>query len=200
MSMPDNFSDCKTRILTLEAELAKWKGYTYCAYCGTAFDLDAGEQITTHIRTCQEHPMRQVEAALAEEKDRYFKNEERWKVYADQIEAALTNQIEMNQEKFDGRMTKLVKKLSKSNKKLFREQHETQGKLEEAEAELSACKERVREMEEKLFKYGEMKKAPCFVCGYNGQNYYSPSVHPCAERHHRLQALQAQEQSKEVEG
>ena len=65
------------------------------------------------------------------------------------------------------------------------------------EAELSACKERVRE---KLFKYGEMKKAPCFVCGYNGQNYYSPSVHPCAERHHRLQALQAQEQSKEVEG
>ena len=78
--------------------------------------------------------------------------------------------------------------------------HKDKQRAEKAEAELSACKERVRELEEKLFKYGEMKKAPCFVCGYNGQNYYSPSVHPCAERHHRLQALQAQEQSKEVEG
>lgn len=41
-------------------------------------------------------------------------------------------------------------------------------------------------LQDRLFTLGAMHRPPCFVCGYNGQNYYSPSVHPCAERHHAL--------------
>lgn len=37
-----------------------------------------------------------------------------------------------------------------------------------------------------LFKMGAMNKAPCFKCGYNGQGYYQPLIHKCAEKHHRL--------------
>jgi hypothetical protein len=41
-------------------------------------------------------------------------------------------------------------------------------------------------LEDRLFALGEMHKAPCFCCGYNGPNYYQPSVHKCAARHHKL--------------
>ena len=44
----------------------------------------------------------------------------------------------------------------------------------------------VENIEDTAFSLGAMKKAPCFVCGYNGHSYYQPDVHPCAERHHRL--------------
>jgi hypothetical protein len=56
-----------------EAEVARLKGETYCAYCGERFPLDAPdscEQIGNHIQVCPKHPMRAVEAerdaALAE--------------------------------------------------------------------------------------------------------------------------------------
>ena len=45
---------------------------------------------------------------------------------------------------------------------------------------------RIKELEDRLFVFGAMDKPPCFVCGYNGANYYQPDQHPCAERHHRL--------------
>lgn len=45
---------------------------------------------------------------------------------------------------------------------------------------------RIKELEDLLFTLGAMEKPPCFVCGYNGPGYYQPSVHQCAERHHRL--------------
>lgn len=41
-------------------------------------------------------------------------------------------------------------------------------------------------MRDMLFKHGAMSDAPCFVCGYNGQNYYNPDVHECAELHHKF--------------
>jgi len=44
----------------------------------------------------------------------------------------------------------------------------------------------IEDLENRLFKLGEMENPPCFICGYNGQNYYQPSVHKCAERHHAL--------------
>ena len=45
---------------------------------------------------------------------------------------------------------------------------------------------RVRGLEDRLFRRGGMKQAPCFVCGYNGPGYWQPDVHPCAARHHEL--------------
>lgn len=39
---------------------------------------------------------------------------------------------------------------------------------------------------DRLFALGEMDKAPCFFCGYNGPGYYNQDTHPCAERHYRL--------------
>jgi hypothetical protein len=44
----------------------------------------------------------------------------------------------------------------------------------------------LRKLEDRLFALGEMAKGPCFVCGYNGPNYFQPDVHKCAERHHKL--------------
>ena len=45
---------------------------------------------------------------------------------------------------------------------------------------------RITKLEDMLFERGTMNEPPCFCCGYNGQGYYQPSTHPCAERHHRL--------------
>jgi hypothetical protein len=36
------------------------------------------------------------------------------------------------------------------------------------------------------FASGRMLKAPCFVCGYNGEGYFQPEKHICAEQHHAL--------------
>lgn len=46
--------------------------------------------------------------------------------------------------------------------------------------------EKVENLENRLFELGEMKNAPCFVCGYNGPGYFQPDKHPCADRHHKL--------------
>jgi len=43
---------------------------------------------------------------------------------------------------------------------------------------------KVARYEALLFSMGAMKNAPCFCCGYNGPNYYDPTHHPCAKRHH----------------
>lgn len=39
-------------------------GKTYCAYCGAEYPLDdnAATQVGEHIKTCEKHPMRAVEA------------------------------------------------------------------------------------------------------------------------------------------
>jgi hypothetical protein len=52
-----------------EAEVARLKGETYCAYCGDRFPLDAPdscEQIGNHIQVCPKHPMRVVEEKYEE--------------------------------------------------------------------------------------------------------------------------------------
>ena len=41
-------------------------GKTYCAYCGAEYPLDdaAATLVSEHIKTCEKHPMRAVEAEL----------------------------------------------------------------------------------------------------------------------------------------
>jgi hypothetical protein len=48
----------------------------------------------------------------------------------------------------------------------------------------------IERLEDRLFMRGEMEKPPCFVCGYNGPDYYRPSVHKCAARHHKPRELE----------
>lgn len=46
-------------------ELKRKYGYTYCAYCGESFEIDAPasvDAISIHIKQCNKHPMRSVEA------------------------------------------------------------------------------------------------------------------------------------------
>lgn len=31
------------------------------------------------------------------------------------------------------------------------------------------------------------RKAPCYLCGYNGPGYYQPDTHPCAAKYHATQ-------------
>lgn len=40
--------------------------------------------------------------------------------------------------------------------------------------------------ENMLLARGAMLTAPCFICGYNGEKYFDPEVHPCAARHHKF--------------
>lgn len=57
-------------------------------------------------------------------------------------------------------------------------------------ARAESAERQVRALQDRLFMRGEMALAPCFVCGYNGPNYYQPDVHPCAARHHAALAQQ----------
>lgn len=60
----------KERAEKAEAELAEMRrkyGFTYCAYCGKTYEIDAPEstnEISKHIASCEKHPMRYVEAEL----------------------------------------------------------------------------------------------------------------------------------------
>lgn len=55
------------RAIAAEAELKQLKTGTYCAYCGHTEPIDGdGERIAEHIRTCEKHPMRAVEARVKE--------------------------------------------------------------------------------------------------------------------------------------
>lgn len=64
--------------------------------------------------------------------------------------------------------------------------HELDGEREMRES----AERQVRALQDRLFMRGEMALAPCFVCGYNGPNYYQPDAHPCAARHHAALAQQ----------
>lgn len=41
---------------------------------------------------------------------------------------------------------------------------------------------RVKRLEDALLARGAMDDPPCFICGYNGPGYYTPSRHACAHR------------------
>lgn len=63
-----NLYDVEAELIRLRAEIESLKVSTYCAYCGHAEPIDGdGGRIAEHIRTCEKHPMRQVEV----ERDRY---------------------------------------------------------------------------------------------------------------------------------
>jgi hypothetical protein len=34
--------------------------------------------------------------------------------------------------------------------------------------------------------------APCYLCGYNGELYFQPDIHPCAKEYHADDSLEAQ--------
>jgi len=50
------------------AELLEKNDYTYCSFCGQRFPYDDIEatQVVNHIRTCEKHPMRQLEQELSD--------------------------------------------------------------------------------------------------------------------------------------
>lgn len=50
--------------------------------------------------------------------------------------------------------------------------------------------ERVNEIRE-MMDIKRFEKAPCYLCGYNGELYYQPSVHPCATEYHRQKETSA---------
>jgi hypothetical protein len=47
-------------------------------------------------------------------------------------------------------------------------------------------KKRIKELEDLLFTMGAMDNPPCFCCGYNGSDFYNPTIHKCAKRHYKL--------------
>ncbi len=50
------------RVLWLLELVAKLQTSTHCAYCGTEFPVDdSAAEVTDHIRSCEDHPMRRVE-------------------------------------------------------------------------------------------------------------------------------------------
>lgn len=57
-----------------------------------------------------------------------------------------------------------------------------------ASREIKQMEGQRRRLEDMLFAAGRMEQAPCFVCGYNGPDYYQPNAHKCAARHHRLRS------------
>ncbi len=73
-------------------------GKTYCAYCGAEYPLDddAATLVSEHIKTCEKHPMRAVEARAAE------------------LQAALTAAINMNIEK-NAEVARLTAELAAAN-------------------------------------------------------------------------------------
>lgn len=56
------------QIIELENKVRELETNTYCAYCGEKFILDdqAASAVSEHIRICPKHPMRQLEARVAE--------------------------------------------------------------------------------------------------------------------------------------
>lgn len=54
-----------------EAELARVKTTTWCAYCGQEYSLDrvTADQIGEHIKTCPKHPLRAAEAEIKRVRD-----------------------------------------------------------------------------------------------------------------------------------
>lgn len=54
------------------------------------------------------------------------------------------------------------------------------------EEHIAATNKKMDAIEDTAFARGGMLKAPCFKCGYNGEKYFYPDVHKCAEKHHRL--------------
>ena len=57
----------KAKNRELRERLEVGKNGTYCAYCGDSFPADdeGATQVSAHIKTCEKHPMREVEAKLA---------------------------------------------------------------------------------------------------------------------------------------
>ena len=39
----------------------------------------------------------------------------------------------------------------------------------------------------KVFDHKKFERAPCYLCGYNGERYYQPSTHSCASLYHSAQ-------------
>ncbi len=51
----------------------------------------------------------------------------------------------------------------------------------ESENKRLACEN--RKFRQAAFRAGAMNEPPCFCCGYNGEGYFNPDMHPCAKEH-----------------
>lgn len=74
LTSPNDWDGEEHRLLDLIGDLAealeeadRLNRSTYCAYCGERCELDSdcAEKISEHIKICDKHPMREVEAELA---------------------------------------------------------------------------------------------------------------------------------------
>jgi len=66
--LPPPCPSCE-RLRVENLELKRKYGFTYCAYCGESFAVDAPnsqDAITKHIANCKKHPMRQLDKLKAE--------------------------------------------------------------------------------------------------------------------------------------
>lgn len=66
-------------------------------------------------------------------------------------------------------------------------------------ADLAATLDKLAKVEEIAFALGAMEDPPCFVCGYNGPDYFQPGTHPCAQRHHEARRIERLRRQREGE-
>jgi hypothetical protein len=82
-----------------EAEVARLKGETHCAYCGESFPIDVScEQIGNHIQVCPKHPMRVVEHQLEEMRVAKVWMEQKAAKFRDQCDAERKRASELGAE------------------------------------------------------------------------------------------------------
>ena len=41
---------------------------------------------------------------------------------------------------------------------------------------------KIRRLEDRLIELGELDHTPCFICGYDGEDYFNPEIHKCMSR------------------
>lgn len=92
-------SDLIHRAEVAEAEVARLKGETHCAYCGESFPLDVScEEIGNHIQVCPKHPMRVVEHQLEEMRVAKVWMEQKAAKFRDQCDAERKRASELGAE------------------------------------------------------------------------------------------------------
>lgn len=71
--------------------------------------------------------------------------------------------------------------------RVLKETHAT--KLAARDARVVQLQEKLQQFLPKLIDNKQFEQAPCYLCGYNGPNYYQPDVHFCAKQYQKQQAM-----------
>lgn len=104
------------------------------------------------------------------------------KAYIEQVEAKIEQQA------------KEIDSLRSELNEVFVDERETAWTRPTAWAYAQVCKaldkkvKEITELREALrigFNRQLFERPPCYICGYNGQLYYQPGMHPCAQFYHQ---------------